>query len=147
MNEWVNLLLYFYTWSHRVKLRTDILRDILLINAFFTLFTFSIRLFTIPFHHSRFFYCYLLKKVHLHHFSKIKVIIRKSQNSRNHRFLLLFLLDDRRIRILIHTSDERIRIHEAQIHTCPTDPDPQQCKKLWCHNVCSAVLSKTGVYK
>ncbi len=41
MNEWVNLLLYLYTWSHRVKLRDDVIRDIFLINASFTLFTFN----------------------------------------------------------------------------------------------------------
>jgi hypothetical protein len=34
----------FYTWSHRVKLRDGIIRDIFLINASFKLFTFSFRL-------------------------------------------------------------------------------------------------------
>jgi hypothetical protein len=42
-------------------------------------------------------------KAHIHYFSKIKVQ-KKSQNSRSQGFLL-FLLDDRRIRIRIHTSD------------------------------------------
>jgi hypothetical protein len=42
---------------------------------------------------------------------------------------LLFLLDDRRIRIRIRISDLwiRIRIPEAQKHMYPTDPDPQHC--------------------
>jgi hypothetical protein len=55
-------------------------------------------------------------------------------------FFLLFLHDDRRIRIRsririqsrirIHTSDYwiRIRIQEAQKHVDPVDPDPQH----WC---------------
>ncbi len=44
-------------------------------------------------------------------------------------FFLLFLLDDRRIRI--HTSDLyiRIRIQEPNKHMDPTDPDPQH----WCN--------------
>jgi hypothetical protein len=41
----------------------------------------------------------------------------------------LFLLNDRRIRIRIHTSDYWIRIQEAQKHVDPvdpgSDPDPQ----------------------
>jgi hypothetical protein len=45
---------------------------------------------------------YYFLKEHLHHYSKIKVK-KKSQNSRNQGFFLLFLLDDRRIRI--RTSD------------------------------------------
>jgi hypothetical protein len=43
------------------------------------------------------------------------------------------LHDDRRIRIRIHTSDEWIRIREAQKHVDPvdpdSDPDPQHCFK------------------
>jgi hypothetical protein len=77
---------------------------------------------------------YFLKK-HLHHFSKIK--IKK----------LLFLHDDRRIRIRIqcririHTSDKWIRIQEAQKHVDPvdpdSDPDPQHCLKVayFIHNL------------
>ncbi len=42
-------------------------------------------------------------------------------------FFLLFLLDDRRIRIRIHISDQWIRIREAQKHMDPTDQDPQHC--------------------
>jgi hypothetical protein len=42
------------------------------------------------------------------------------------RFLLLFWLDDRRIRI--HTSDYWIRIREAQKLT---DPDPQHCPPVY----------------
>jgi hypothetical protein len=45
------------------------------------------------------YFAYYFSKVHLHHFSKIKVI-KISQNSMNQCFLL-FLLDDRRIRIRI----------------------------------------------
>jgi hypothetical protein len=43
------------------------------------------------------------------------------------RFFLLFLLDERRIRI--HTSDKWIRIREAQKHVDPVDPDsdPEHC--------------------
>jgi hypothetical protein len=37
------------------------------------------------------------------------------------RFFLLFLLDERRIRI--HTSDKWIRIREAQKHVDPVDPE------------------------
>ncbi len=39
--------------------------------------------------------------------------------------ILLFLLDDRKIWIRIHTSDWWIPIQEAKNHTDPTDPDPQ----------------------
>jgi hypothetical protein len=46
---------------------------------------------------------YFLKVV-LHHFSKIKSQ-KESQNRRNQGFFLLFLHDERRIRIRIHTSD------------------------------------------
>ncbi len=48
-------------------------------------------------------------------------------------FFLLFLLDDRRIRIQIRTrirnSDQwiRMRIREAQKHMDPADPDLQHC--------------------
>jgi hypothetical protein len=69
-------------------------------------------------------------KVHLHHFSKIKspTEVTKQQES---RFFLLFLLDDRRIRI--HPSDYWIRIREAQKHVDPVDPDsdsdPEHCNK------------------
>jgi hypothetical protein len=40
---------------------------------------------------------------------------------------LLFLLDDRRIRIHIFDKWIRMRIREAQKHMDPTDPDPQHC--------------------
>jgi hypothetical protein len=42
-------------------------------------------------------------------------------------FFLLFLHDDRRIWIWIriHTSDQWIRILEAQKHVDPVDPDPE----------------------
>jgi hypothetical protein len=53
-------------------------------------------------------------KVHLHHYSKIKSkteVIKQWES----RFFLLFLLDDKRI---------RIRIQETQKHMDPTDPDP-----------------------
>jgi hypothetical protein len=56
-----------------------------------------------------------------------------SQNSRNQSFFLLYLLNDRRIRIRIqsrirfriHTSDSWIWIREAQKHVDPVDPDPE----------------------
>ncbi len=43
-------------------------------------------------------------------------------------FFLLFLLDDRSIRI--RASDKWIRIREAQKHMDHTDPDPQHCLAL-----------------
>ncbi len=43
------------------------------------------------------------------------------------KFSLLFLLDDRRIRIRIHTYDQWIRIQKAKKHTDPVDPDTQHC--------------------
>jgi hypothetical protein len=61
----------------------------------------------------KFFFAYYFLKVHLHNFSKTK----------SHKEFLLFLLDDGRIRIRIHISDEWIRIREAQKHMDPTDPD------------------------
>ncbi len=66
-------------------------------------------------------------QVHLHHFSKIKrqkEVIQQQES----RFFLLFLLDDRRIRIRIHQSEVWTWIQEAQKHTVP-DPnsDPQHC--------------------
>jgi hypothetical protein len=47
-------------------------------------------------------------------------------------FFLLFLLDDRRIRIRISDLWIRIRIQEAQKHVDPSDPDPQHCKEIFC---------------
>ncbi len=74
------------------------------------------------------FSAYYILKVHLHHFSKIKT--KKSKRSHKtvgievfSHYLEVFLLDDRRIRIRIHTSDKRIRIQEAQKHIEPTDPN------------------------
>ncbi len=58
----------------------------------------------------------------LNHFAKGV----KSQKVAKHyksRFVLLFLLNDRRIRI--HSFDYWIRIQEAQKHVDPVDPDPQ----------------------
>jgi hypothetical protein len=61
------------------------------------------------------FFCLLLTEgtVHFHNFSKIKSqkAVKKTVGI---RFFLLFLIDDRRIRIRIRTSDKRIRIQEAQ---------------------------------
>ncbi len=62
---------------------------------------------------------YYFLKVHLHHFSKIKSQ-KEVTKQYEARFFLLFLFDDKRIRI--HTSDKWIRIQEAQKHT---HPDPQ----------------------
>ncbi len=50
------------------------------------------------------FFCLLLLKVHLHHFSKIKSS-KEATKHQESRFFLLVLLADRRIRIRIHTSD------------------------------------------
>jgi hypothetical protein len=58
---------------------------------------------------------YYFLKVHLHHLSKIKSPKEVTKQWES-RFFLQFLLIDRRI---------RIRVHEAQKHTDPTDPDPQ----------------------
>jgi hypothetical protein len=57
-------------------------------------------------------------KVQLHHFSKIKKVIRKSQNSRNQGFSYYFFL-------MMKDPDPG-----AQIHTDPTDLDAQHCTKL-----------------
>jgi hypothetical protein len=58
-------------------------------------------------------------------------------------FFLLFLLNDRRIRggILIHISDQWIRIQEAQKHMDPldSDPDPQHC--FFCYSSTIADIS------
>jgi hypothetical protein len=47
---------------------------------------------------NKIFSAYYFLKVHLHHFSKIKSQ-KESQNRRNQGFFLLYLHDDRRIRI------------------------------------------------
>ncbi len=62
-------------------------------------------------------FAYYFLKVHLHHFSKIsqKEVTKQLES----RFILIFLIGDRRIQI-------RIRIQEAQKHTDPdSGPDPQ----------------------
>jgi hypothetical protein len=56
---------------------------------------------------------YYFLKVILHHFSKKKV--KKVTKQQKSRFFLLYLLNDRRI---------RIPIQEAQKHVDPVDPDP-----------------------
>ncbi len=63
-------------------------------------------------------------------FSKVKITSHKDHKTKESRFSLLFLLDDRRIRI--RTSDQRIRIRESQKHADPTYlyPDQQHCWKL-----------------
>ncbi len=74
---------------------------------------------------------FYLLKLHLHHFSKIKSQKEVTKLEKS-RFFLLFLFNDRRIRIRIqsririHTSDYwiRIRIQEAQKQVDPVDPDP-----------------------
>ncbi len=57
-------------------------------------------------------------------FSKIK---SHKEVIEEYHFFYTILLDDRRIWIRIHISDQRIRlrIREAQKHMGPTDPDPQ----------------------
>ncbi len=72
------------------------------------------------------FFAYYFLKLHLHHFSKIKSQ-KESLNSRNQGFFLLFLHDDRRI---------RIRIREAQKHVDPVDRDLQHSP-----NRCLAILA------
>ncbi len=57
-------------------------------------------------------------KVHLHHFSNIK-IPKEVTKQKESRFSLLFLLDHR-----------RIRIREAQKHVDPVDLDSENWKKL-----------------
>jgi hypothetical protein len=68
---------------------------------------------------------------HLHKFSKIKS--QKSHKIVEIMVFLLFLQDDRRIRIRIRiqTSDKWIRIREAQKHVDPVDPDPDPQQWLW----------------
>ncbi len=62
------------------------------------------------------FFAYYFLKVHLHHFSlKIKSHKEVTKQYRS-RFFLLFLLDDR-----------RIRIREAKKFRDPTDPNPEHC--------------------
>jgi hypothetical protein len=62
-------------------------------------------------------------KVHLHHFSKVKSQKEVTKQWES-RFFLLFLLDDRRVRI-------RIRIKEAKKQTdLDSDPDAQHFQKL-----------------
>jgi hypothetical protein len=58
-------------------------------------------------------------------FTKDKKVKKKSQKSINQGFSF-FLLNDRRIRIRIHTSDWwiRIQIQEAYKHVDLEDPDP-----------------------
>ncbi len=73
-------------------------------------------------------------------------------------FFLLFLLDDRRIRIRIRISDYWIWIRETKKHMDPkdpdSDPDPQHCfniflelsaglldQKLTCGTACHHILS------
>jgi hypothetical protein len=77
------------------------------------------------------FSAYYCLKVHLHNFPKIKV--KKSHKIVGIKVFLLFLHDDRRIRIQSHTSDKWIRIREAQKHVDPvdpgSDPDPGHCEK------------------
>jgi hypothetical protein len=50
------------------------------------------------------FFCLLLLKVHLHHFSKIKSPKEVTKQKKSRVFLLV-LLADRRIRIRVHTFD------------------------------------------
>jgi hypothetical protein len=75
---------------------------------------------------------YYSLKVHLHHFSKIKSR-KESQNSRNQCYSYYFCMiiegsGSRAGRIRMHTSDEWIRIREAQKHVDPVDPE--HCLKV-----------------
>ncbi len=67
------------------------------------------------------FFCFLLFEDTFTSFLKIKV--QKSYKTVGVKVFLLFLLDDRRIRIRISTSDQWIRIWEAQKHVNPVDPE------------------------
>ncbi len=77
-------------------------------------------------------FAYYFLKLHLHHFSKIK-IHKEVTKQQDLRVFLLFFLDNRwirsrrriQIRIRIWYYWIRIRFQEAQKHTDPTDPDPQ----------------------
>jgi hypothetical protein len=68
------------------------------------------------------FSAYYFLKVHFHHFSKLKSQKEVTRQYKT-RFFLLFLHNDRRIRIRIHSSDKWIRIQEAQKHVDP-ESDP-----------------------
>ncbi len=76
--------------------------------------------------------CLLLFEGTFTSFSKIKSHKEVSKQQET-MFFLLFLLDDRRIRIKIHIFDLwiRMRIREVQKHMDPTDAylDPQHCSK------------------
>jgi hypothetical protein len=65
----------------------------------------------------------MILKVNLHHFSKIKSQ-KEATKQWESRFFLLFLLDDRRIRIRTSlTSGSGSR--RPKKHIDPTNPDPQ----------------------
>ncbi len=68
-------------------------------------------------------------KVHLHHFSKTKSHKESHKNSRNqgYSYYFCFMTEG----IWTRSSDLHIRIQEAQRHTVPTDPDPQQESCFW----------------
>ena len=67
-------------------------------------------------------------------------------------FFLLFLHDDRRIRIRIHSrirshsSDLSIRIREAQKHVNPVDPDSDPDPQHWLvHSSDVQLLKSSGI--
>jgi hypothetical protein len=72
---------------------------------------------------------YFLKVLH-RHFSKVKNQKEVTKQKKS-RFFLLFLLNDRRIRSRIHTSDKWIRIQDVQKHVDPVDPDLDPDPQHW----------------
>jgi hypothetical protein len=82
---------------------------------------------TINYFYSKVFYLLLFEGTFTSFFKDKKSL--KSHKTIGINVFLLFLLDDRRIRIRI--SELWIRIREAQKHMDPTDPAPQQCLTLF----------------
>jgi hypothetical protein len=87
------------------------------------------------------FYAYYVLKVHLHHFSKIKRP-KEVTKQKESRFFLLFLLDDRRIRIWIPNPDPYLSlvnpdpglgslnpVPDMDVGFCP-DPDPDPVPRV-----------------
>jgi hypothetical protein len=65
-------------------------------------------------------------------FSKIKSQKEVKKKQKESRFFLLFLPDDRRIRIQsrINTYGQWIRIRKAQKDVDPVEPDPDHCQNI-----------------
>ncbi len=89
------------------------------------------------------FFCLLLFEGTFTSFLKIKSP-KKSQNMGIKVFSLV-LLDDRRIRIRVHTSEQWIRIRETQKHVDPVDPDPEHWL-LESPGAAAACRAQSGAY-